>query len=369
MTDALMHRLELVPRWAWSLGGGLLVAALVVGFAYGQRLAEVNDGHLRAATLFHETRKATLEDYIASAAFNIIAVSQKPDLAEELLYLTYATRAGAEQGGIERIREVSRARQRLRGWMAKVVELFDFRDAMLISAEGTVVYATVEETIQGRDLMGTLHRDSALSEAYQRAVRYQSRIVVADLPETFPTDGSLFIVAALAIRDQDGKLSGVMAVKLDVRKVAKMLQADAADTGLIDAYLLDRDGRLLTRSRPWLSEPPLGVYLETPAAQQANMWFTGEMQDTEGLFGEQVQVVYGPVRSGTLQLSLMTEGPLVETLSPDQLIWELYFAALAGFFTFGLLHAFMPRTSDSDRSRRAQFRAALRGEDSADYQI
>jgi len=145
----------------------------------------------------------------------------------------------------------------LRDW----VEEFGFRDLMLISGSGQIVYTVAKQVDLGTNIIDGPFQDSNLAAVFQQAqtdsVDLEAKLV--DFDHYAPSYGepSSFMAAPIV----DGAwLLGVLVLQMPIGVIDGVMTDDRnwSDRGLGEtgeSYLVGRDGRLRSNSRFFLEDP------------------------------------------------------------------------------------------------------------------
>src|SRR4249920_2057013 len=198
---AMAKRLGL---WIVVIAVGL-AAAIAGGISAQRHLQEtaLNDAFARLR-LFHELRRAALEDYLKSITSDVRAASDNArvvDASEKLAfawstmgpearkvltrqYITENPYPASERYKLDAVDENSyyaRDHRAFHDWATRFREHFGYYDVFLISPSGDILYTVAKEIDFATNLKTGPYRKSPLAEVFRRAVaRPEETLTVSD---------------------------------------------------------------------------------------------------------------------------------------------------------------------------------------------
>jgi methyl-accepting chemotaxis protein len=342
----------------------LVIAAAAAGAAAGSSATQrylqetaVADafGRLR---LFHELRRAALEDYLKSMASDVRAASGSPrvvDAAERLAfawstmgpearkilsrqYIAENPNPPGERYKLDAVDDNSyyaRDHRAFHDWARRFREHFGYYDVFLIGPSGDILYTVAKETDFATNLKTGPYRNSPLADVYRRAVANPAEAVtVSDFARYPPSDNAPAAFAGHAI-EKDGKVIGVFAVQIPSEPLNDLMRftAGMGDTG--ETYLVGPDGLMRSQSR--FSEAPtlLETKVDNAAVRDGQSGKSGAriIADYRGI---PVLSVYAPVDFGGQPFVLLAEIDQAEVLQEVK-PWTVPAAALLSGLAAGLL--------------------------------
>lgn len=175
--------------------------------------------------------------------------------------------------------EYSRAHALHHPSLRSLAETQGVGDLMLIDAESaTVVYTVEKRTDLGTSLMSGPYRDSALANAVLSRLPDASaeEAVLVDFEPYAPAHFAPTAFMVAAIRDDDGKVIGALAVEIRQESLDSIATAnrDWAGTGLGETgevYIVGSDSRMRTDSRLWLEDPDRYLNLAADAGYSSEI--------------------------------------------------------------------------------------------------
>lgn len=155
----------------------------------------------------------------------------------------------------------SAANARFDFYLRDIVTRFDYRDALLLDAQGTVVYSVQKGPDLGTNVLTGPYRETNLRDAYQKAMRSNDVdfVWITDFQQYQPALAAptAWVVSPIGM---NGKVEGVMALPLPISKINSIMTAnkqwEAAGMGpSTESYLVGSDGLMRSDSRLFLQDP------------------------------------------------------------------------------------------------------------------
>jgi methyl-accepting chemotaxis protein len=197
------------------------------------------------------------------------------------------------------------------------LEIKGLYDIFITDADGNVIYSVFKESDYATNLIDGKWKDTGLAEAF-RAVKAAPEAGVvynSDFEPYGPSNDAPAIFFSTAILDQFGELAGSLIVQAPSARFNDIMQLTEGlgETG--EAFIINRDGLMITDSR-FSSEPTaLRVKVDTTAGSQALEGKTGIMID-KGINGESVKSAFMPVDVGDLRWAVMVVQSMEEVEAP-----------------------------------------------------
>ena len=218
---------------------------------------------------------------------------------------------------------------------------FSYDDVFLIDHAGRIVYSVKKEVDFGTNLVDGRYALSGLARAYRYA-RFNAapgEVHIEDYSSYAPSQGKLASFASTPIMD-NGKCSGVLAVKLPTGKINAILGQSLGLGKTGNIYLVGPDGRMRSEGRFSPDQQALGdTIVNSPAITNALLGETGTLLQN-GPQGERVLAAYSPLDIPGLQWCIVAELAEEELLDPamrlrTSLAWTaLGIAMLVTIFAF-----------------------------------
>ena len=221
----------------WLLVIAVAVAAAIAGGIAAQRHLQetaLADAFARLR-LFHELRRAALEDYLKSMASDVRAASENGTVidATEMLAFAWSTMGPdarkvlsrqyiaenphpeGERYKLDAVDDNSyyaRDHRAFHDWAKRFREHFGYYDVFLISPAGDVIYTVAKESDFATSLKTGPYRKSPLADVFRRAVANPAEAVTISDFAHYPPSGNAPAGFAGHAIEKDGKVIGVFAV-------------------------------------------------------------------------------------------------------------------------------------------------------------
>jgi methyl-accepting chemotaxis protein len=339
-----------------SVAVGLATGALVEQHRRNEALSVAFD-RLR---LFHDLRKAALEDYLKSMASDVRAASESPRVVEAMEKLDFAWKTygpdarkvlprlyieenPAPPNDRAQLLEAgdgsfySQYHRAFHGWARRFLDHFGYYDAFLINPRGDIVYTVAKERDFATNLKTGPYRKSPLADVFRRAIVNPSAAVdFSDFARYAPSGGDPAAFAAHAIT-KGGQIIGVFAVQIPAEPLNELMQFTAGMGTTGETYLVGPDGLMRSQSRFIEAPTLLEVEVDNLAVHKGMAGKSGAriVKDYRGI---DVLSVYAPVNFGGQPWILLAEIDRDEAV-PTDLSWiALAAGILAGLLAMGLAY-------------------------------
>jgi methyl-accepting chemotaxis protein len=217
----------------------------------------------------------------------------------------------------------------------RFVEHRGYYDFFLISPDGDVLYTVEKESDFATSLVDGAWRGSGLAESFVRArdEAAEGKVVFTDLARYRPSADEPAMFCAIAIRDDDGEILGVLAVQLPIERLREIMQFTAGMGESGETYLVGED--LLMRSDSRFSEEStiLRTTVDTETVRRALRGESG-VDVTDDYRGIAVLSAYAPIDHAGKRWAVMAEIDRAEVLEPVRNTRGLL--ALGGLAALGL---------------------------------
>ncbi len=340
----------------WVVVLAVSIAASVAGGIAAERYlqaAALNEAFARLR-LFHELRRAALEDYLESMASDVRAASENPRVVESVEYLAFAwSSMGPEARKILRRQYIdenplpqaerykldaaedgsyySRYHRDLHDWAKRFRAHFGYYDVFLISPSGDILYTVAKEIDYATNLKTGPYRASPLAEVFRRAVADPAEAVTfSDFASYAPSNGDPAAFAGHAVL-KDGKVIGVFAVQIPAEPLNELMHftAGMGETG--ETYLVGKDAMMRSQSRFIATPTLLATKVDNDSVKDGEKGKSGA-QIVADYRGIPVLSVYAPVDFGGQPWVLLAEIDEAEVLSevrPAMVVAAALLSALA----------------------------------------
>jgi len=315
-----------------------LAAAIAGGMAAQRHLQEVAvDDAFARLRLFHELRRAALEDYLKSIASDVRAASENArvvDATEKLAfawstmgpearkvlsrqYIAENPHPPDERYKLEAVEDNSyyaRDHREFHDWATRFREHFGYYDVFIISPAGNIIYTVAKEIDFATNSKTGPYRKSPLADVFRRAAASPAEAVsVSDFARYPPSNGAPAAFAGHAI-EKDGKVIGVFAVQIPAEPLNELMRftAGMGDTG--ETYLVGPDGLMRSQSRFTAAPTLLETKVDNPSVRDGKSGKSGArvVADYRGI---PVLSVYAPVDFGGQPFVLLAEIDKAEVLN------------------------------------------------------
>lgn len=330
-----------------------LAAALAGGIAAQRHLQETAladaFGRLR---LFHELRRAALEDYLKSMASDVTAASGNARVidAAEMLAFAWSTMGpdarkvlsrqyiaenphpAGERYKLDAVDDNSyyaRDHRAFHDWAKRFREHFGYYDVFLISPAGDIIYSVAKETDFATNLKTGPYRKSPLADVFRRAVSNpMESVTVSDFARYHPSNDAPAAFAGHAI-EKDGKVIGVFAVQIPAEPLNDLMRftAGMGETG--ETYLVGPDGLMRSQSRFADAPTLLETKVDNQSVRDGKSGKSGA-QIVADYRGIPVLSVYSPVDFGGQPFILLAEIDKAEVLGEAKPVIVVAAAVLSG---------------------------------------
>jgi len=308
--------------------------------------------------LFHELRRAALEDYLQSMASDVRAASENPtvvDAAEKLgfawstlgpdarkilsrQYIGENPYPAGERDKLDTVDDMSyysRDHRAFHNWAKRFREFFGYYDVFLISPRGDVIYTVAKETDFATNLKTGPYRASPLAEVFRRAIANPAEAVTfSDFARYPPSDNAPAAFAGHAVL-KDGKVIGVFAVQIPSDPLNELMHFTAGMGTTGETYLVGPDHLMRSQSR-FISTPTLlETKVDNASVRDGEAGKSGAhiVADYRGI---PVLSVYAPVDFGGQPFVLLAEIDEAEVLAETK-PWLVYAAAAVSGFAAMLI--------------------------------
>jgi methyl-accepting chemotaxis protein len=346
-----------------------IILLLALGVGVGLATAVLVERHQKEATLeaafsrlrlFHNLRRAALEDYLGSMASDVRAASENSRVVEAMEKIDYAwgsygpdARKVLSRLYIDEAPVPANQRFRLQDagdgsyysqyhsafhvWARRFLKHFGYHDAFLINPRGDIVYSVTKESDFATSLKTGPYRKSPLAEVFRRAMRNPSAAVdFSDFAHYAPSGGDPAAFAAHAIF-KEGNVIGVFAVQIPAEPLNELMHFTAGMGATGETYLVGPDGLMRTQSR-FNSEPTLlTTKVDNASVREGTAGKSGAhtVRDYRGI---EVLSFYAPVNFGGQPWVLLAEIDRDEVLSQRKPWVPIAAGALAGLLAMGLAY-------------------------------
>ena len=329
--------------------------ALAVGAAAGifvhqhTRSTLMSEAFTRLA-LYHDLRKAALEDYMRSKSSDVIAMSRNarvldalgkfenawseiPSDAATVLRRLYIKDSPFPEGRKRDLRsasdesEYTKVHAPFHDWARRFLEHFGYYDLFLIDRSGNILYTVEKEDDFATNLMDGPYADSPLGSVFQRALKSTAeRAIISDYERYTPSNGAPALFAGSAIRTKDGSVTGVFVVQLAADPINTILRFTEGMGTTGETYVVGNDETMRSQSRFSTESTLLTTKVATASVSQGMAGFRGNhvIPDYRGV---PVLSVFSPVDFGGPPWVLLAEIDEAEVLA-RQKIWQAIAAAL-----------------------------------------
>ena len=344
----------------WLLVIAVAVAAAIAGGIAAQRHLQetaLADAFARLR-LFHELRRAALEDYLKSMASDVRAASENGTVidATEMLAFAWSTMGPdarkvlsrqyiaenphpeGERYKLDAVDDNSyyaRDHRAFHDWAKRFREHFGYYDVFLISPAGDVIYTVAKESDFATNLKTGPYRKSPLADVFRRAVANPAEAVTISDFAHYPPSGNAPAGFAGHAIEKDGKVIGVFAVQIPAEPLNALMRftAGMGDTG--ETYLVGPDGLMRSQSR--FSDAPtlLETKVDNPSVRDGQSGKSGAriVADYRGI---PVLSVYAPLDFGGQPFVLLAEIDKAEVLGETKPAIVVAASVLSGLIA-GLL--------------------------------
>ena len=353
----------------WIVVAAVAIAAAIAGGLAAERhlRARALEGAFARLMLFHELRRAALEDYLRSMASDVRAASENPRVVEATENLTFAFQtlgpearqvlpqlyiAGnpypdGEKEKLERADDnsyYSRYHGDFHGWARRFRAHFGYYDVFLLSPRGDILYTVAKESDFATNLKTGPYRQSSLADAFRRAIADPGAVAFSDFGRYPPSDDAPAAFAARAVV-KDGKAIGVFAVQIPAEPLNELMHFTAGMGESGETYLVGPDGLMRSQSRFTTKPTVLAVKVDNHSVQDGQSGMSGKyvVADYRGI---PVLSVFAPVDFGGQPFVLLAEIEEAEVLRESR-GWIVFaaaalsalVAALAALLLYALIFA------------------------------
>jgi hypothetical protein len=263
--------------------------------------------------LLNSLRKEALESYFDTVRAEITFWSLNQDLLSKQADLGSQWKAYQDAGrGADARLDYNSFTGASQAELNALARLFvterGYYDFFLIGAQGDVLYTVAKEADLETNLISGPWRDTGLAEVYRGAVQAAEapEVVFSDFVSYAPSAGEPAMFAAIAMRDADEQVLGVLALQLPTDRIRAIMQftAGMGETG--ETYLVGED--LLMRSDSRFSEDStiLRTRVDTEPVRRALGGETGTLFAAD-YRGENVLSAYTATQIGEFRWAVMAE--------------------------------------------------------------
>jgi methyl-accepting chemotaxis protein len=327
--------------WILTLGS-LTLVTLAIGWATNsyfieQRIASASERLLLLSNL----RREALQRYLETTEAELRFWSLNEELIEQQLWLVDAWSKAVDAGRdpeqrlklfyVENNPHPSGERSQfndagdgsgysaLHAKLHPMARLFvterGYYDMFLISPTGDILYSVEKESDFATNLHRGQYRESALAEAFKRALDYAETDAVAlsDMSSYAPSNGAPAMFAAKAMYGEQGQLAGVIALQLPTDRIDDIMNFDAGMGNSGETYLVGEDRLMRSDSRFSEASTILSVTVDTATVERALLGEWG-VQFTEDYRGIEVLSAYASTRVGENTWAVIAEVDKLEIL-------------------------------------------------------
>jgi len=321
--------------------------ALLIGVGTGfivERYTRANvvESAFDRMRLFHDLRKAAVEDFMRSMTSDVRAMSRNGRMIEAVnsfdeswnqmgadapqvlrrLYIDENPYTLGERGLLKDAGDGSRyskVHAEFHEWAGRFLGHFGYYNMFLIDPDGNIVYSAAKEEDFATNLNDGPYSDSPLGRVFQLAVkRGPDRVSVSDFELYEPSQEVPATFIATAIYSKDRELQGVLAIELLAGPINDLLHftAGMGETG--ETYLVGNDNLMRSQSRFIRQSTLLSQRVDTPSVKSALAGFSGA-QVIDDYRGIPVLSVYSPVDFGGQPWVLLAE------IDRDEILGQMNF--------------------------------------------
>jgi methyl-accepting chemotaxis protein len=350
----------------WTVMIVAAVAAATAGGIAAERYLQQTalDDAFARLRLFHELRRAALEDYLQSMASDVRAASENPavvDAAEKLGFAwstlgpdarktlsrqyidenPYPAGERDQLDGVDDMSYYSRDHRAFHDWAKRFREHFGYYDLFLISPRGDVIYSVAKEVDFATSLKTGPYRGSPLAEVFRRAVANPAEAVTfSDFARYPPSDNAPAAFAGHAIQ-KDGRVIGVFAVQIPSEPLNELMHFTAGMGATGETYLVGPDQFMRSQSRFTTTPTLLETKVDNASVRDGENGNSGAhiVADYRGI---PVLSVYAPLDFGGQPFVLLAEIDEAEILGEVK-PWLVYAAAALSALAAALLVMLLSR--------------------------
>lgn len=326
----------------WTIAIAAGIAAAIAGEGAAQRYVQqtaLADAFSRLR-LFHELRRAALEDYLQSMASDVRAASKNPTVVDAVEKLGFAWSTlgpdarkvlsrqyiaenpypAGERHKLDAVDDMSyysRDHRAFHDWAKRFREHFGYYDIFLISPRGDILYTVAKESDFATNLKTGPYRKSPLAEVFRRAVADPAEAVTfSDFARYPPSNNDPAAFAGHAI-EKDGKVVGVFAVQIPSEPLNELMHFTAGMGATGETYLVGPDGLMRSQSRFTTTPTLLETKVDNASVRDGQSGKSGAhvVADYRGI---PVLSVYAPVDFGGQPFVLLAEIDEAEVLGETQ---------------------------------------------------
>ena len=328
-----------------------LIVAAMAGVLVHQhyRNALISEAFTRL-TLYHDLRKATLEDYMRSKASDVMAMSRNAQVldvfgklesawlqiqpnASKVLRRLYIDDNPFPFGKRRALRsadddsEYTKVHQAFHEWARRFLEHFDYYDLFLIDRSGNILYTVEKEDDFATNLKKQRYAGTPLAFAFQRALKGRAeRVFFSDYELYAPSNNAPALFAGSTVRTSDGRVAGVFAVQLPTKPINAILRFTEGMGKTGETYIVGNDFMMRSQSRFSSGSTLLKTKVDTPSVKQGLAGFSGAHL-IPNYRGVRVLSVFSPLDFGGPPWVLLAEIDEAEVLVGLQ-IWPAVIVAL-----------------------------------------
>jgi len=319
---------------------GLIVTAVLplagLGvFILGRAETALSDATFNSLQANATSKRDLVQAYLLERMDNAKSVALDPTVQQALSDFA----AGLGKSGVSGD-EYGAALGKYQSYFNAFRDIHDFRDVLLITADGDVVFAAA----MGREWCSNLktgpYKGSDLAKGLQAALG--KKIVFQDFAPYAPSDNEPAGFAVSPVTGPDGSVTGAIALQFSTEYIDLVMhdQTGLGQTG--EAYLVGPDNLMRSNSR--FSDTPtlLKQRVETPAVRDA-LGGKSDTVDGDNYRGKFSLSAFAPLAAGDVRWALVAEQDVAEALAPIYALRTLVIiaAALAALLSlgFGLINA------------------------------
>ena len=279
-----------------------VIVGLAAGwFTYANERERIMGNAFSLLALYHDLRKATLEDYMRSKASDVKATGRNERVVEALAKLEESwARFGENASEFSRrlyikenpfpfgerrnLRsasdgsEYTKVHEQVHDWARRFLEHFGYYDLFLIDRQGNIIYTVEKEDDFGTNLNNGPYADSPLGFVFKRALKSSaSRVVFSDYEFYPPSNNAPALFAGTPVFGPDGKAAGVFAVQLPAEPINAILRFSEGMGRTGETYVVGNDLTMRSQSRFSTESTVLKTKVDTPSVNEGLGGFEGAL--------------------------------------------------------------------------------------------
>ncbi|MDA7946125.1 MAG: cache domain-containing protein [Hyphomicrobiaceae bacterium] len=336
------------------------IAGLAAGwFTYTSERDRIMGEAFSLLALYHDLRKATLEDYMRSKASDVKATGRNERVIEALtkLELSWARIGGNASAFTRRLyitenpfpigerrnlrsasdgSEYTDVHQQVHDWARRFLEHFGYYDLFLIDRHGNILYTVEKEDDFATNLADGPYANGPLGFVFKRALKSgASRVVFSDYEFYPPSNNAPALFAGTPVFGPDGKAAGVFAVQLPAEPINAILRFSAGMGRTGETYVVGNDLTMRSQSRFSDESTVLKTKVDTPSVVEGLGGFEGA-QVIADYRGVPVLSSYSPLDFGGPPWVMLAEMDRAEVLERLR-VWPAVIVGMLAMLLSALL--------------------------------